>query len=81
MAEVERLVRGGYELGALAATDRALGFYAARGWVPWRGTASVLAPEGVRRTPGEEDALLLLPVSADPRGGDLVCDWREGDVW
>lgn len=82
MRALEQVVHGGYELGALASTDEAFPFYAGRGWQPWTGTASVLAPGGSARTPGEEDGLLVLPVSVelDP-AGDLACDWREGDVW
>ncbi|MFE7564228.1 GNAT family N-acetyltransferase, partial [Kitasatospora sp. NPDC057500] len=37
MAASEAVVRGGYELGALCAADDAAAFYAARGWLPWRG--------------------------------------------
>ena len=82
MRALEDVVRGGYELGALGATDEAVPFYAALGWRPWTGTTSVLAPEGLTPTPGEEDGLFVLPVSVmlDP-DGDLACDWREGDVW
>jgi aminoglycoside 2'-N-acetyltransferase I len=33
-------------------------------------------------TPGEEDSIFLLPVTVEPAaGGDLACDWRNGDVW
>ena len=82
MAALEDVVRGGYELGALASSDEALRFYASRGWQPWTGTASVLAPTGVERTADDEDCLFILPVSVelDP-DGDLACDWRDGDVW
>jgi aminoglycoside 2'-N-acetyltransferase I len=82
MDAVERIVRGGYELGALGAADGAAHWYAARGWQQWSGATSVLTPEGVRRTPGEDGAVYVLPVTAQlTTGGDLVCDWRTGDVW
>ena len=82
MAALEDVVRGGYELGALASSDEALLFYAGRDWQPWTGTASVVAPTGRVRTPDDEDCLFVLPVSVelDP-DGDLACDWRGGDVW
>jgi aminoglycoside 2'-N-acetyltransferase I len=82
MAALEQVIRGAYDLGALGATDEAVDFYVGRGWRPWTGTASVLAPGGITRTPEEEDCLYLLPVQVqlDP-DGDLACDWREGDVW
>jgi aminoglycoside 2'-N-acetyltransferase I len=36
----------------------------------------------VRRLPGDEDAIFVLPVSAElVPDGDLACDWRDGDVW
>jgi aminoglycoside 2'-N-acetyltransferase I len=82
MAAAERIVRGGYELGALCASGMAAGFYAARGWQLWRGPSSALTPAGVVRTPGEDGAIYVLPVTVtlDLAGG-LTCDWREGDVW
>jgi aminoglycoside 2'-N-acetyltransferase I len=82
LAAAERLVRGGYELGALASTEAALGFYAARGWLRWRGTTRALSPAGIVRTPDDDGAVFVLPGPAplDP-AGELTCDWRDGDVW
>ncbi len=82
MTALEQVVRGGYELGALGSSDMGTGFYAARGWLKWPGTASVISPGGVRRTPEEEGWIYVLPVTARlSLHGDLACDWREGDVW
>jgi aminoglycoside 2'-N-acetyltransferase I len=82
MAALERVIRGGYELGALSATDQALGFYAARGWLPWQGQTWSLAPYGVVRTPDDDGAVFVLPVRATlDRAAPLTCDWRDGDVW
>ena len=82
MAEVERVVRGGYRLGALSSTTDALGFYAARGWQRWGGSASVLTPAGLQPTPEDEGAIFVLPVDVElVPGGNLACDWRDGDVW
>ncbi len=82
MAALEKVIRGAYELGALSASDAATDFYAARGWQRWTGTASVLSPDGIARTEGEEDAIHLLPVTVQlTPDGDLACDWRGGDVW
>jgi aminoglycoside 2'-N-acetyltransferase I len=82
MDALERVVRGGYELGALGATDEAATFYAARGWMLWRGPCSALTPVGVRRTEDEDGCIYVLPVEVplDPASG-LTCDWRDGDVW
>jgi aminoglycoside 2'-N-acetyltransferase I len=82
MGELEQIIRAGYEVGALGSSDVGRGFYEARGWLRWPGTASVITPDGLRRTPEEEGWIYVLPVSAPlALGGDLACDWREGDVW
>jgi aminoglycoside 2'-N-acetyltransferase I len=82
MAELERVLRGGYELGALGASDEAVPLYTGRGWRRWEGPTSALTPKGVVRTEEEDGGVYVLPLSAplDPRG-ELVCDWRDGDVW
>ncbi|WP_418952423.1 GNAT family N-acetyltransferase [Streptomyces albireticuli] len=83
MAELERVLRhGAYELGALGAAEDAAPLYAGRGWRLWRGPSSVLSPTGVRRTEEEDGHLYVLPLTAKPDlDGELVCDWRPGDVW
>jgi aminoglycoside 2'-N-acetyltransferase I len=82
MDALERVIRGAYELGALGASDMAAGFYAARGWERWRGTTYALTPSGVERTPDEDDSVFVLMGSAPlDLGGELTCDWRDGDVW
>ena len=82
MAALEQVARGAYEIGALGATDEGAAFYAARGWVPWRGPTSVLTPTGVVRTEDDDGAVFVLPLSAPvDLGGVLTCDWRDGDTW
>ena len=82
MEALERVIRGAYELGALGSTDMAADFYAARGWKRWRGPTSALTPDGIRRTPGDDGGIYVLPVSAPlDLGAELSCDWRDGDVW
>jgi aminoglycoside 2'-N-acetyltransferase I len=82
MAALERVLRGAYDLGALSAADEAAGFYAARGWVSWQGPTSALTPAGVERTADDDGGVYVFPlkVMLDP-SGELVCDWRGGDVW
>jgi aminoglycoside 2'-N-acetyltransferase I len=82
MGALERVVRGAYELGALAATAVAVPVYAGRGWEQWRGPTSVLTPAGVARTEAEDGAIYVLrgAVPLD-LAGELTCDWRDGDVW
>jgi len=82
MAALERVIRGAYELGALGATDDGAAFYTTRGWRRWQGPTSALTPDGVVRTPDDDGAIFVLPVSAELRvTGELTCDWRPGDVW
>jgi len=79
---VEQVMRGAYQLGALSSSDRARGLYNARGWLPWRGPTSVLAPTGPARTAEDDGSIFVLPIdiSLDP-AAELMCDWRAGDVW
>ncbi|MGY1838834.1 MULTISPECIES: GNAT family N-acetyltransferase [unclassified Modestobacter] len=83
MAEAERLVTGGAELGALAASTAGAALYTARGWLPWTGPTAALTPDGVRETPHESVFVLATPstpIVLDPVDR-LICDWRRGDLW
>jgi aminoglycoside 2'-N-acetyltransferase I len=78
----EQVIRGGYQLGALSSSDRGKRLYTSRGWLPWCGPTSVVAPAGTIRTPDDDGSVFVLPVSVslDTSAG-LACDWRDGDVW
>ena len=80
MAEVERLVTGGSELGALSASADGAALYTARGWLPWTGPTAALTPDGVVGTDPERIFVLPTPEGPDPLDttGRLVCDWRRG---
>ena len=82
MRALEDVARRAYDVVALASTDAATPFYARRGWSVWRGPSAALTPEGVRRTPEDDGAIHVLatgvPLDLD---GELVCDWRDGDLW
>jgi len=79
---VEQVVRGAYQLGALSSSDAGRHLYGSRGWIPWRGQTSVLAPGGVTRTPDDDRSLFVLPITVDlDDTAEITCDWREGDVW
>jgi aminoglycoside 2'-N-acetyltransferase I len=83
MDALEPLIRGAYALGALGASDAAVPMYTARGWQPWQGRTAVLSPTGLTRTEEVDGAVYVLPVGdtvLNPTG-DLICDWRDGDVW
>jgi aminoglycoside 2'-N-acetyltransferase I len=79
---VEQVMRGAYQLGALSSSARARRLYTTRGWLPWRGPTSVLAPTGPTRTPDDDGSIFVLPVGISlDTSADLMCDWRAGDVW
>ncbi|MGE2713011.1 GNAT family N-acetyltransferase [Mycolicibacterium litorale] len=87
MDACEQVLRGAYQLGALATSEMARPMYRARGWRPWLGPTSVLAPGGRIRTPEDDGSVYVFPV-AHALGvpdldttGELTCDWRLGDVW
>ncbi|WP_106437787.1 MULTISPECIES: GNAT family N-acetyltransferase [Kitasatospora] len=82
MDEAERIVRAAHELGALGASEAGVPFYLARGWRPWPGPTWALGPEGRQRTEEEDGGIYLLGGERElDTGADLVCDWREGDLW
>ncbi|RKT90096.1 aminoglycoside 2'-N-acetyltransferase I [Saccharopolyspora antimicrobica] len=82
MAEIERVVRGAYDLGALGAGDEGALLYASRGWQRWRGPTSALTPAGVERTPQEDGSIFVLPVDVPlDLTGELTCDHRAGGLW
>ncbi|HTQ18445.1 GNAT family N-acetyltransferase [Mycobacterium sp.] len=79
---VEQVMRGAYQLGALSSSARARRLYTSRGWLPWHGPTSVLAPTGPVRTPDDDGSVFVLPVGISlDASADLMCDWRAGDVW
>ena len=81
-AVCNRIVRGGYHLGALGATDEGAPLYTANGWPRWEGPLSAITPEGVVRTPEDDGYVYVLEADAPlDLTGELTCDWREGDVW
>jgi aminoglycoside 2'-N-acetyltransferase I len=82
MSELERVIRGGYELGALGASEAGAALYRSRGWWQWPGTSAVLGPDGVRPTPDDDGGIYLLRVTVELDPAEpLVCDWRDGDAW
>ena len=82
MDALEQVLRGAYQVGALSSSDAGRHVYVSRGWLPWQGPTSVLAPAGVTRTPDDDHSLFVLPVSIDvDPTAELTCDWRNGDVW
>ena len=82
MRQLAELICEGYPLGALSTGTHA--FYATLGWERWRGPTLVKDPKGRERTPGDDSDVMILRTPRSPRlnlDGEIVCDWRLGDVW
>ncbi|MBU3749348.1 MAG: GNAT family N-acetyltransferase [Mycobacterium sp.] len=78
----EQVIRGAYQVGALSASGAGERLYRPRGWVCWRGPTSALSPTGMVRTAEDDGSVFVLPIDADlDPDRELVCDWRDGDVW
>jgi aminoglycoside 2'-N-acetyltransferase I len=78
----EQVIRGGYPLGALRSSERGRRLFTTRGWLPWHGPTSVLAPDGPTRTPADDGSVFVLPVDVElDTSAGLMCDWRDGHVW
>jgi aminoglycoside 2'-N-acetyltransferase I len=80
--ELERVIDRAYDLGALCASQEGARLYTGRGWQQWAGQVHALSPDGIVRLPEEEGSVFLWPALAGPLDptGELVFDWRDGDV-
>ena len=82
MRRIGELIREECALGALSTGTHA--FYETLGWERWRGPTFVDGPNGRERTPGDDGDVMILRTPRSPRldlDGEIVCDWRQGDVW
>jgi aminoglycoside 2'-N-acetyltransferase I len=82
MDEAGRIIRDGFELGALG--TGAHRFYERMGWETWPGQAFVRTPHGPERTPDDEGFIMVLRTPSTPRldmSAAITCEWRPGDVW
>jgi aminoglycoside 2'-N-acetyltransferase I len=84
MAEIDRLIDEGYELGGLGTGSHA--FYERLGWVRWRGPTWIRHPDGRHeRSAGEDGNIMVRLTPRSPPGIDLTqpiaVDWRPGEVW
>jgi aminoglycoside 2'-N-acetyltransferase I len=82
MGRIAELIREGYPLGVLSTGTHA--FYERLGWERWRGPTFVDGPNGRERTPADDGDVMILRTPRSPQldfDGDIVCDWRPGDVW
>jgi aminoglycoside 2'-N-acetyltransferase I len=82
MAEATAIVRRDFEFGALATGSH--GFYEKLGWERWRGPTFARDGEATRRTPDDDDAVMVLrfgPSAGVDLGAELTCERRAGDQW
>lgn len=82
MRSLGDFIRTRYALGALSTGSH--DFYATLGWERWRGPTLVDGPDGRRRTPDDDGDIMILRTPQSPAldlDGEIVCDWRPGDVW
>jgi aminoglycoside 2'-N-acetyltransferase I len=82
MKHIGELICERYALGALSTGTHA--FYETLGWERWRGPTFVDSPRGRERTPDDDGDIMILRTPRSPGldlDGDIVCDWRLGDVW
>ena len=82
MGALDGVIRAAYDVGGLSASEEPARLYRSLGWKHWHGRTWVLGPKGIERTAEEDETTYVLPLEAElDLAGDLVCDWREGDVW
>lgn len=82
MAKVDDIVRAAYDVGLLGSSEEGWRLYERTGWIPWRGPLLGMTPSGIVSCAEEQGWVLALPVSATlDLDAELVCDWREGDLW
>ena len=82
MRRIGELIRERYALGGLSTGAHA--FYEPLGWERWCGPTFVDGPSGRERTPCDDGDVMILRTPRSPRlrlDGEIVCDWRRGDVW
>ncbi len=82
LSRINDLIREQYVLGALSTGTRE--FYERLGWERWSGPTFVNGPHGLERTPDDDGGILILRAPRSPEldlDGDIVADWRAGDVW
>jgi aminoglycoside 2'-N-acetyltransferase I len=82
VAAASGIVRSAYDLGALSTGSP--GFYERLGWERWAGTTWVREGTALRRTPEEDDGILVLrtgPSAVLDLTGAIACEARPGDDW
>jgi aminoglycoside 2'-N-acetyltransferase I len=82
MAEVEAIVRAGFELGALGATFPE--FYETLGWERWQGPTYARDGIALDRTEEDDGWVMVLrfgPTATADLATAISCETRPGDDW
>jgi aminoglycoside 2'-N-acetyltransferase I len=82
LGKVGEIIIGDYDIGILSTGLHE--FYASLGWERWRGASYANMPRERARTAADDDGLMVLRTSRTRSlnlTGDIVADWRDGDVW
>ena len=82
MSRIGALIRERYPLGALSTGTYA--FYESLGWERWLGPTFVARENGPAHTPDDDGDIMILRTPRSPQlelAGEIICDWRPGDVW
>jgi aminoglycoside 2'-N-acetyltransferase I len=83
MRTVNRVIEDHFEMGGLSTGVPEL--YARLGWERWLGPTFVDGPTGRRRRTEDDDGGVMVLRTSRTRHvqltDELICDWRDGDVW
>lgn len=82
VTEATRVVRGGFEMGALSTGSP--GFFAGLGWELWRGPVYVRHGSELVRTKDEEGGVMVLrfgPSAGADLTAPIACEARPDDDW
>lgn len=82
VTELNEVIRERFELGVLSSGE--WGFYERFGWERWRGPTFVIDGDARRRTPDEDDGIMVLrlgPSATIDMTVAIACEARPGDDW
>ncbi len=82
LGKLGEIIARDYDIGVLSTGLPSV--YSPLGWERWRGPSYAQTLGGRVRTAEDDDGLMVLRTSRTPRvdlSGDIVADWRNGDIW
>jgi aminoglycoside 2'-N-acetyltransferase I len=82
LGKLGEIIARDYDIGVLSTGLPSV--YSPLGWERWRGASYAQTFGGRVRTAADDDGLMVLRTSRTPHldlSGDIVADWRSGDIW